>query len=88
MSTDRNEITEALSKLSPKERRAAEDLVLEKILRDANARDEARDPEGYRIVREHAETVAAAIGPLSREGEAALRAAMADVARAMLAGED
>ncbi len=84
MSTDRQKIADALSKLSPEERLRIEDLVLVKILRDANARDEARDPKGYRIVREHAEIVAAGIGPLSREAEVALRAAVADAARAIL----
>lgn len=86
MSTDRNEIADRLSKLSPQERADVEDLVLEAVLRNANARNFARDPERHRQAEEHARVVVAAIGSVPPEAEAKIRSAWASVARDLLEG--
>lgn len=81
-------IREALPLLAPEQRLDVEDLVTAKILRDANARDEARDPEGARLVREHAEAVVAALpNPLPPGASEAVREALATVVRAILTEE-
>ena len=49
MSADRNVIADVLSRLSPHERADVESLVLEAVLRNANARNFARDPERHRL---------------------------------------
>ena len=86
MSTDRNEIADRLSKLSPHERGDVEDLVLEAVLRNANARNFARDPERHRLAEEHAREVVAALGPIPPGAEAKIRSAWASVARDLLEG--
>ncbi len=85
MCVDRQKIAETLANLTPQERAEVEDLVASKVLREASAREEARDPEGYRQRREHAEAVASAIGPLPPGAEEAVREALAKVVRAILA---
>lgn len=86
MFTDRNEIADRLSKLSPQERADVESLVLEKVMRDATERDRARDPERHRQAEEHARVVVAAIGSVPPEAEEALRSAWTAVARDLLEG--
>ncbi len=84
MFANRNVIADVLSRLSPHERGAVEDLVLEAVLRNANARNFARDPERHRLAEEHARVVVAAIGSVPPEAEEALRSAWASVARDLL----
>lgn len=84
MSTDRNEIADRLSKLSPQERADVESLVLEKVMRDATERDRARDPERHRQAEEHARDVVAALGPIPPEAAEKIRAAWTAVARDLL----
>ena len=86
MSTDRNVIADVLSRLSPQERGDVEDLVLEAVLRNANARNFARDPERHRLAEEHAREVVAALGPIPPEAAEKVRAAWATAARALLEG--
>jgi hypothetical protein len=86
MSTDRNEIADRLSKLSPQERADVESLVLEKVFRDASERERARDPERHRLAEEHARDVVAALGPIPPEAAEKVRAAWASVARDLLEG--
>ena len=86
MSTDRNVIADVLSRLSPHERGDLEDLVLEAVLRNANARNFARDPERHRQAEEHAREVVAALGPIPPEAAEKVRAAWASVARDLLEG--
>ena len=86
MSTDRNVIADVLSRLSPQERGDVEDLVLEAVLRNANARNFARDPERHRLAEEHARDVVAALGPIPPEAAEKVRAAWASVARDLLEG--
>lgn len=86
MFTDRNEIADRLSKLSPQERADVEDLVLEAVLRNANARNFARDPERHRQAEEHAREVVEALGPVPPEAEDALRTAWTAIARDLIEG--
>ena len=86
MSTDRNEIADRLSKLSPQERADVEDLVLEMVFRDASERERARAPERHRQAEEHARDVVAALGPIPPEAAEKVRAAWASVARDLLEG--
>lgn len=83
MSFDPTDLSTVAS-LPPEERRRLEDLAVEAVLREANAQDEARDPAGYQVAREHAEEVARAIGPVPPEAEEAVRIALAEVARHIL----
>ena len=88
MFSDAQKIRETLDALSPQERADVESLVLEKVIRDANARDEARDPERYRLAEEHARIVAAALlaNPLPPGAEEKIRTAWTAVARDLLEG--
>lgn len=86
MSTDRIDILDALAKLSPAERLRLEDMVVQAILRDDDARREAADPVGYREATEAAEAFARTLGdgPLSPEAREGLRRACAEMAREVL----
>ena len=84
MSANRNVIADVLSRLSPHERADVEDLVLEAVLRNANARNFARDPERHRLAEEHAREVVEALGPVPPEAEDALRTAWTAIARDLL----
>lgn len=86
MSPDRIDIAEALSKLTPAERAEAEDLLVEKVLRDAKAARRLRDPEAAEVAEAHArEIVKALADPLPPGAEEKVRAAVAAVARVILA---
>ena len=90
MCADRIDIAAALSKLPPQERRDVEDLVLELVVRQADAEEQAADPTGFRLRREHAEEIARAIlGDRLPPGAAsAIREAWAVAARSLLEGEE
>ena len=82
-----------LAALSPEERLRLEELAVNSILDEEHRRRREANPEGYRVVDEHAEAcVAAVFGappmPLSPEAEAALRVALAECARGILAERD
>lgn len=88
MSADRIDIAAALSKLPPQERRVVEDLVLEKVLREASAQEQASNPAAYRLKREHVDAIVEAIGAVPSEAEEAVRVAWREAARHILAGEE
>lgn len=89
MPTDRIDSTAMLAKLSPKERVEAEDLVFEAAVRRDRARSRRPEfpPEVEKHLREQADAFVAAVGPLTREGAAAVRVAWREMARGILERE-
>jgi len=93
MTDTQTDLAVLLSTLSPEERLRLEDLAVASILDEEHRRRREANPEGYRVVDEHAEAcVKAILGdppmPLSPEAEAALRVALAQCAQGILAERD
>jgi len=76
-----------LAALTPEERVAVEDLVLETVMREADAQEQASNPAAYRLKREHVDAVVAAIGVIPPEAEEAVRVAWREAARHILERE-
>ena len=87
MPTDRIDSTAMLARLTPEERLRLEDLRLEMAVRRDRARRPALPPAAEKLIREHADAFVAAVGPLTREGAAAVRVAWREMARGILERE-
>jgi len=80
----RAEVAAVLLDLTPQERAEVENLVVEKLLRDASERHRLRDPKAATVAETHAREIVAGL-KIPPEADGAIRAALAEVARVLLA---
>lgn len=81
----REDVAAALAKLTPEERVAVEDLVLEAFANREHERLRREDPEGEERRNREAARMMEVFGPLTPKAEAAVREAFGAVMRARLA---